>query len=45
MALIAALPLQRFELQACGPLPAPRLAVTRRPEGGLRLMLKGQPMP
>ncbi len=40
MGLIAAMLLQRFELQPCGPLPAPRPAVTLRPEGGLRVNLR-----
>lgn len=39
MTLIAAMLLQRFELSPTGPLPPPRLAVTLRPAGGLRLRL------
>jgi cytochrome P450 len=41
MTLIAALVLQRFELGPAGPeVPKPRMAVTLRPDGGLRLHLR-----
>ncbi|HEY8881196.1 MAG TPA: cytochrome P450 [Roseateles sp.] len=41
MTLIAALVLQRFELSPAGSQPPkPRMAVTLRPEGGLRLQLR-----
>jgi cytochrome P450 len=41
MTLIAALLLQRFELAPAGPeAPRPRMAVTLRPDGGLRLQLR-----
>lgn len=40
MTLIAALLLQRFEMSPASPrAPRPRMAVTLRPEGGLRLRL------
>ena len=44
MTLIAALLLQRFELAPAGTVaPRPRMAVTLRPEGGLRLRLTRRP--
>jgi cytochrome P450 len=44
MMLIAALLLQRFELSPAGAEPPrPRMAVTLRPEGGLRLRLTRRP--
>ncbi len=43
MTLVAAMLLQRFELSASGPLPPPKLAVTLRPLGGMRLRLRSRP--
>lgn len=46
MTLIAALMLQRFELSPVGSEPPkPRMAVTLRPDGGLRLKLKARTAP
>jgi len=46
MTLIAALMLQRFELSPVGSKPPkPRMAVTLRPDGGLRLKLKARTAP
>lgn len=45
MGLIASMLLQRFELLPTGPLPTPRLGVTLRPAGGLRLRLKNRDVP
>jgi cytochrome P450 len=45
MTLIAALVLQRFELAPVSTeAPKPRMAVTLRPEGGLRLKLARRPV-
>jgi cytochrome P450 len=44
MTLIAAMLLQRFELQPAGPLPRPKMAVTLRPHGGLVVTLKERPV-